>query len=74
MAKHFHARIQLGDEHNEDKYRDVVVMGRQPGADSIALTVSSIGFNTWLTLTPEKARELGAALIAAADAPAGDEP
>lgn len=74
MAEAFHARIQLGDEYNEDKHRDAVVLGRQSADDSIGLAISSIGFNAWLSMKPEKARELGAALIAAAEAPLGDEP
>jgi hypothetical protein len=60
----FHRRIEIGNDHNEDKYRDVTVMA----TDDVSITVDSIGLHFSVYVTPDKAREIAAALDEAADA------
>jgi hypothetical protein len=60
----FHRRIEIGDDHNEDRFRDVTVMA----TDDVSITVNSIGLHFSVYVTPDKARAIAAALIEAADA------
>lgn len=70
----YFARVLIGDEVNEDKYRDVTVHGRMsPDDESISVSINSIGMHFYMSLTPAKARELAAAIAAAAEASPGDE-